>query len=186
MVQGVAVLLLAGATLFVARAEEPGSGGVAGELERTAGSSIAEKQKYATDALKEINQHGAYVQKLIEDATRRSAPDEERKCLAAVRGSLGALEGVVAKAVTSMNTNIDAGLTAKADFEFRKIAAGRSAGNTLRRDADACAATNQSGGSQSSTTTITDDGTSDGQDGDGLFPYDYELGIDAIDVSPSL
>jgi len=155
--------------------------GVAGELERIASATPAERLEYSDDALEEMRESVKTASRLME-AARRDGLVDELQCLSKLVTPLRSLLQVSESADTAMRTAMADGATARADQEFRKIAVALTKSRQLASEAGRCM---DSTALQSGDTVTSWQGPATAGDDSidpGFTPFD--LGFDPPESSP--
>lgn len=129
----------AGATSMTVVNTSTATGGVSGELERTASSTPAEKITYASNAVTEMTEAVKTVSGLLETARKKGDADV-MQCLNNRLTALKALLQVSEAAQGSMKSALESNNSELADHEFRKIAVAIEKTRQLLAEAQRCGA----------------------------------------------
>jgi hypothetical protein len=155
--------------------------GVSGQIELTSELTAKQKLEFSQNALSEMDEAVARVQKLLKTAEGTGEP-EQIECVSVKLRAIKALREVASRSQGRMNEALAAGQDFKADTELRQISVALGKVRQFQAEAEACVG--EAGTSQGDTIRDYDGPAEVGPDDTEGTYSEGEIGVDPPNTTP--
>ena len=152
-----------------------------GELEQSSATSSKEKISFASSAIEEMSGASKDVAKMLADAEKEGDVFKVQ-CLNKKLAAIRALNEVSQSASANMQDAIGAGVSERADLEFRKIVVALSKVRQFRAEAEACLG--EGGAAPGSVDVDVTNEELEETPEDSIASGDVEVGVEAPGITP--